>query len=547
MPSFPSVFLPGNFVQPQGGAGSPVKRLSYLQLKALRDAVGGGDIVARTPDPQARRYEFKNFLQQGIEKYAQDVPLSNIPHLAQYKEIVEGLIYGHVKLNPVDLRTFNMAIPDHLRYMGVLQNREGSVIGGTDPDILVFTASNAAEADFSALELLNNKVRHSEVGIRALELLRGFKETIVRADLWDPGKILWIQLLDRLFFSGPPRGPVNFDELLSGWKQIGPVMLRVTLAAGEQQYRSFYLPVYEKDYRQNSLVALSGAVAQEENALLLTVNHQPAGKIIWPTADAVGDQDLSLLGAGNLEPRQVADPIDIRVNYSDLRQLLHPVVYSVLQEPNPLNMVARKSPFSYPDVIRIPVQYEGLLAIQAFRGDANNEFGARFLERVRGKNLTTFPSMPAGENSPRLVQSEGNSYFVDLNHGQLAYYVEAYSDQTVEELSLLGYALWLIFDKTAELSANNSAMMVDGKTALEFNGVRFETGLDLVCRWPAFNEKIASLQRFAGLLGKDEICPLFRAAGRQWLTKGFDQAVQPHTAHPSPVTLGDRRWFVDNY
>ncbi|MBM3236831.1 hypothetical protein FJZ31_11120 [Candidatus Poribacteria bacterium] len=528
------VFLPGMVVQPGGGEGSPVKRLTYEQLKALPNVIGGGDIIARTPDPQARRYEFKHLLLEG-----------KISSLLQFRALVEGLIYGHARLKLYDLRVFNMAVPDHLRYLGVLLNQQGRVLGGTDPDILLFSAADVVVGDINALEGENTATRDTDVGIRARELLRGFKEKLSSQGLWQPGQILWMELLDRLFFADSHITEVNLENLRIGWKQVGPITLRTSVAADRENYKSFYFPVYEEDYRRKSLIALSGDVTPIDNALRLTVSGHPAGEILMPSP--IGDQDILSLGAGNIEPQEVPEEVRIHINYEQLRHHIQNIVNPLLQRSARASYhIARESPFSYPDVIRIPVQYDGFIAIEGFKGHTTGCFGERFIERMRGKGVLDPPSLPDGNVPPCLIESGDNRYFVDAQQEEPVYYVESYGGTQVEELTLLGYILWCIFDKRATVTDDYLVMMAE-RQILRFTGLRFEPSTRVQIEWPNFRDKAATLQRFAGVLEKGDVPVLFREVSEQWL-KEYEEEIVPQTSSPSLIEIGPSyKWYVDNF
>src|SRR6266404_6103746 len=128
---FPVTFLPGNLVQPNPdpNAGFSIKRMSYAQLQELSSEVGATDFKSRTPDPQARRYEFKHFLLDDLERLQGGGQLAQLTSLSELKTLIEGLIYGHLALKIYDLRTFSFNVPDHLRYMGILSDRQGRVFG----------------------------------------------------------------------------------------------------------------------------------------------------------------------------------------------------------------------------------------------------------------------------------------------------------------------------------------------------------------------------------------------------------------------------------
>jgi hypothetical protein len=542
---YPVVFLPGNVVQPQAGTGQGmfVRRLELLELSRLSDVVGGGDIVARTPDPQARRFEYKKFLLRDIAKHDQGEPLHPTSNLAQFMALVEGLVYGHLTLKTYDLHEFNFTVPAPLRYLTVLSTKLGRVLGGTDPEVLVFSAANAA--DFSDLELANNQVRDVD-GVHARELLRGFKENLQTRGLWHPDHILWMRLLDRLFFRDPQIAPVNLDTLRNGWRQVGPVTLRTNVNAGSAQYHSLYLPVYESGYRDKALRALSGVVAPTTGSLQLMVNNQAVGKILMPHPGAAGIQSPIQRGAGNLELQDVADAAPIRINYDQLRPHLQSLVTSLRTVPNPVQHVAQDSPFEYPDAIRIPIQYDGFIALDGLRGTSTGGFSQRFIERMKGKRIINVSPLSDGDMPPCVIHNQTIHCFADTRQDSVTFYVEEYQSVMVEELRLLGYILWSVFDKSAEVDEAQKSVVMRGKAVLDFSGDRLEIKTNLQCEWPNPRVKAATLQRLVGVLADNQVPLVFRECVNHWISAGFNHQIQPLISTPSPINIGPYRWFINN-
>jgi hypothetical protein len=408
-------------------------------------------------------------------------------------------------------------------------------LGGTDPDVLVFSAANAV--DFSDLEVANSQVRELD-GVHARELLRGFKENLQTRGLWHPDHILWMRLLDRLFFYDPPMAPVNLDILKNGWRQVGPVTLKINVNAGSAQYRPFYLPVYENDYRDRALRALSGVVVPATESLQLMVDNQVVGKILMPHPSAAG--------AGNLVLEERIDSIPIKINYDQLRPHLRSLVTPLRTVPNPVQQVAHDSPFEYPDAIRIPIQYDGFIGLDGLRGTSTGGFSQRFIERMRGRRIMNIGPLSEGDIPPCLIRNTSIHCFADTHQDNVTFYVEDYQGIAVEELRLLGYILWSVFDKSAEVDETQKTVVMRGRVVLDFSGDRFEIKTNLQCEWPNPRVKAATLQRLVGVLADNQVPLLFRECVNYWVNTGFSHPIQPLVSTPSPINLGPYRWFINN-
>jgi hypothetical protein len=540
MAKFPVVFLPGSVVQPSAGEANPIKQLTYPQLRALRDSIGGGNINARTPDPQARQIEFKNFLEEGLKRFDQQIPLNDIIHLSQFFALVEGLIFGHLRLKIFDLRVFKFAIPDHLRYMGVLSNHQGHILAGTDPETLFFSASNASPQSFLELQSANTNSRNTNVGVNARRLLHLFKQKL--QSVWQPDRVLWMRLLDRLFALGDQQAPIETAGLLEGWKQIGPVTLRINTAAEEVNFRPFYLPVYQENFRTRTLSALSGDVVPVDGGLHLIVDSLPVGRVLLPKPERVGNQELLSLGAGTIET-QDGTPISISVNYAQLRSRIQGIVHEAIGDtPHAVNDIVNIAPFEYPDVVRLPAQYDGFVALEQLRLGTAGKFSDRFLSQMKGRALLEAPTSSGVGSS--LIREVNGYYFVESNQLGTAFYVEMFHGVRVAELTTLGYILWSIFDKQAVVNTENS-VSINYVPVLNFTGFRFDISENIEPAWPDYESKAATLQRLKGTL--DTQTGLFKVAVLEWLDRGYHRDIAAQRSNPRSVTIGRREWYIDNY
>lgn len=543
---FPTAFLPGDFIQPGNdpNAGFGIRKLNRAQLVRLSEAIGAAEFKSRTPDPQARRYEFKRFLSDDLDRLEEKEPLDRLRALSELKTLVEGVIYGHLSIKMYDLCTFSFNVSVQLRYMGVLMDRQGRAFGGTDPETLFF--SSATPADYSDLQKNNNLARPSGDGAR--QLLLAFKQSFERKNQWDPDHILWMKALDRLFFDADDHQNESVDirALRSGWRQIGPVNLRTTVTAGDSQYSSHYLPVYETDYLAQALVALSGNVAKTDDALLLSVNQVPVGRIVMPQPGTVAGADALALGAGNLHIEPSSVKTTPRINYEQLAPKLSGILPIIRGNPDPLPRIAQERPFDYPDVIRIPVQQDGFVALMYLNRTGNSGFSQHFLDQMRGYGSLEGLSIPDRQQPPCLVKTADANFFVDSNNTGGAFYVEEFSGREVNELKLLGYILWSVFDNVATISNGGAEVTINGSTVLTYTGERFEIAAGLQGQWPNERAKAATLQRFQGLLqNHSNLNPLFSAAAKRWLETGFSQTTfQAVQANHTQVTIGQYKWFT---
>lgn len=544
---FPLTYLPGTVIETNVDPeeGFSIRSLSFNELEKLSEIVGGGDLSSRTPDPQARRFEFKRFLLNDLNKFDAGEPLDNLQALNQFQALTEGLIYGHLSLKIYDLRACNFNVPSHLRYLGVLTDHQGRVFGGTDPDTLFFSSAYSADYD----DLNHNNSRTRPIGDGAKQLLLALKQNMEAKDLWDSNHILWMRVLDLLFFRNfnLPARRIDLYQLRSGWRQIGPITLQTSVAAGEEQYSNYYLPVYEEGYLNKALVALSGDVTPVENALQLTVKNTPAGKIAFPSPSNVAGADSILLGAGNLNVEAVPEQIPIRVNYEQLTPKIQNILGMLRASPRALQLASEESPFSFPDVIRIPIQHDGFIALEGFNGRTGTAFSQRFLEKMRGTGRLRPLSLPTDKTPPCLIQNPNDRFFVDDRNGSHIYYVETFGGQQIEELQLLGYVLWNIFDNQAEILTDHNLVRIGGKRALFYIGERFEIDNELQCEWPNPRARAATLQRFKGLLEIPGLEPLFVEAAKHWLDLGFRDPIVPLRTPHQPIRIGPYSWFTNSF
>jgi hypothetical protein len=243
----------------------------------------------------------------------------------------------------------------------------------------------------------------------------------------------------------------------------------------------------------------------------------------------------------------MVEEISPRINYELLRPHLQRLVTSLRAVPNPVQHVALDAPFDFPDAIRIPIQHDGFIALDGLRGTSSAGYSERFIQRMKGKRVLAINPLQEGDMPPCLVRSQTIHCFADNHQGGIAFYVEEYQGEKVEELRLLGYILWSIFDKSAEVDDDQKVVVMRGKRILDFSGDRFEIKTNLQCEWPNQRVKAATLQRLVGVLNNTQVPALFRQSIVHWIeTGGFTQPIQPLVSTPSPINLGSYRWFVNN-
>lgn len=537
----PMVFLPGNVVTPAPAPGQLVKSLSYQQLVGLRDEVAES-LNSRTPDPQARRYEFKHRLLVGLERLRKHQNINDIEELVQFKAMVEGVLYGHLRLKIFDLRDCNFSVPEHWRYLGTLIDNRGDVFGGTDPEMLFFGAAD--QPSFDNLNRLNSGTRPTAAGTRARALLAEFKNSL--ANIWAPDQILWMELLDRLFFGNVNVGG-SYSDLAQDWKQVGPIHLRLSTGNNSPNYGYLYFPVFEAGYRQRAIIALSGTVTKTDDELHLGIDSYPAAKVLNPLPGAAANQDPVWLGAGSIElitPPPPA-PASVEINYEELAPYIHNLLNVLNSQPQAAHFDPIKTPFRFPDLVRIPAQHDGFVFSQWVNGAPMGEFSRGFISIMRGRGVHIRPMIDAGLTPPCLVNQGGNLYFVDSQGGARAFYFETYQNILCEELSRLGYVLWLIYSKAATVDSQGRVINQQGQTLMHYTGSRYELDPSLRCEWPQRVKRVADLQRFWGAASLNPATDLFRVAASEWLKRASWSSIPAQSSNPQPITIGPHRWFTD--
>jgi hypothetical protein len=333
--------------------------------------------------------------------------------------------------------------------------------------------------------------------------------------------------------------------LLGGWRQVGPVTLRTSVAQGTDHFSSLYLPVFVAGYRRRAIRALSGSFEPQAESVDLKVNGYPAGKIHMPSPGGVQGANAISLGAGNLTLIDGAENVDgpVDIGYDQLTPLIPSVTRMLEGDPNPVDRVDRQAPFNFPDVLRIPLQADGFVALHKLRGGADETFSQRFLQRMRGAGAVGPPVLPQGQQAPCLVQDANQDFFVGTDQSGHLFYIERFRGCLVEELSLLGCILWKVFSGEAEVHGETVRETATQFVLLSFSGRRLEMDSSVRPDWPSVREKMATLQRLAGAIAGQGVHPLFHVAVERWLSN-VGENIAPMSGPMRQMQIGQYVWYT---
>jgi hypothetical protein len=503
--------------------------LRLSNLDALIKKFAAGEAV-NMPDPQARRFQFKITLEEALQLYRQNPVASKweaIDALAQFTALLEGVIFGVLKIRLYDLGDFGFQSSPERRILGVLVDDQGNVYGGTDPETLFFPAPESWNGPQGVLRQLANTnagVRNTRAGETARALLRKFFDTFSHQE-----RPPWLRAIDEYSQLYQPPSQVDQANLRDAWKQVGPVELRLN----DRTVDARYIPVYESDFLKKATYALSGSFIQRDHEIYLEIQaaqgNRRVGIIHYPRA--VSGLTARMFGAGQVVilPANNAGPGNqpTRINYDELYQYCQALVIEM--RPDAASVMA--NPFRYPDVIRLAFEHDGFLAEYFLNNKkVNEELGERFIDSVRGQGVN---------KSPLNGQQPGDHYITD---GSIVY-VETYQQKTIRELSLLGKALWMIFVGDAtEVIGRNIFNDRQGNVVLEFNGRRFIPGPKVDLQPPDQRNYAADLRGLVHYINRQDTDQLFKEATRCWL--GY-LGLQPAAANCEryPQEIASKRWW----
>lgn len=507
-----TVFLPAGIHNPAGSDN--IDRKPLTNFHALIQRYQGADEGVNMPDPQARRYQFVNLLEQALSRYIQrQTPNKEMWNadatLSQFMALLEGVIFGKLHIKLFDLSEFGFVSAPDRRVLGVLIDDAGNVHGGTDPDTLFFPSPDVWQDQNALLKRLsdeNGPHREREEGILARSLIKKFRDSF---DI-SVHKPLWYRALDEYLRLFTPPNLVDEFKLKEGWKQCGPITLRMPTKSVEEKY----IPVYENKFTSLATSALSGNFAHQDNFIRLEVHNQEMGAIYYPQSVRAGLSQKQM-GAGLINLSSSAgNSINAfeKIRYSELHQQCQGLIYSV----NPSFHDIQIHPYNYPDAVRLPFLQDGFVAEYLLHGGVENgRYSRRFLDMMRGRGIALPPTPTPGHSYPHGIKN-GDHYFVDVDG---IIYVEKYQGKEVKELSLLGQALWMIFIGEVKKLQNTEDRFHDksGNLVLECIGKRYLTGQLLTLEQPNEALKAADLRGISYYKAHENISELFREAIDTWL------------------------------
>jgi hypothetical protein len=345
-------------------------------------------------------------------------------------------------------------------------------------------------------------------------------------------------MIDEYLHQYDPPHDVDVSRLYGGWKQVGPIQLRMT----QNQVEERYLPVYEPNFMNGAAFALGGEFAPRDGDIQLKVNNTEAGRISYPEIARAG-LSLRLMGAGAISlaagsrlPTAQKSP---QINYAQLRHFCDALLGdgTVLTD----NDSVQSDPFKYPDVIRVPFQQDGQLADYLLNVGGDGRYGVKFLEIARGARVSAVPGLSSGQEPPVAVSgANGTYYFVDQNR---ATYVERYEGRDIKELSLLGQALWYIFiGEATEVPERELFIDARGSVVLEYGGSRLTPGNQITLTQPDPQVRAVDLRCLAWRLNQPEGNPLLCEAAKAWLAY-FALKPPPGECVRLQFEVGGRKWW----
>jgi hypothetical protein len=542
------ILLPTEICKGTDERGLALIPITREQLGGLV-AFFGGSVVSAMPNLQARRYETAQALQDDLRNVATG-NWADLPALVEFEALLEGLVFGVLHLRVVDLLALGFLTTRSERYMALLSDRTGEVVGATDPECLVFRPADCKEDNWRQLLADTATIRNRPEGMCARALLNRFKRNLI--PFWQPQTVLWMRALDAYLDHRKLADEPNESTLRSGWKQTGPLLLRDNHSDKERFARCFF-PVYQKGYLQKARTALGGTyVADRENhRVLLKVGAQECGWIRAPRMAGVPDESSLLLGEGTLEIAENApERSDAQPDYGQLRGCVQSLCGVInFSDPGILDRVTREEPHSFPDIVRVPLLLDGWAAVHNLRPmQGARPFGSAFAQRASEAGLQQVPTAPAGLQSGILVKEPDSLYFVEVVGGQPIFYVERYKSIESGELLLLAEVLWLLFSGQARVEGDR--VMKGEATILAMEQERLEPRLGLTCT--VFDSNLANrplpflFQMWAVACSSAD---LLRAAVARWFEVTNSNLQLPAAPGPlkdfrgSRVALGRYQWY----
>jgi hypothetical protein len=534
-----TVFLPGGVEDAEGGIQT-IARKPLGNLDGLIQKYAGVVEAINMPTPEARRFQFEITLEQALADYLRDQSRPKAKYdssepLAQFTALLEGVILGTLQIKLFDLESYGFKTSPERRILGVLMDKYGEIYGGTAPETLVFPAPGSWDSKTGALRRLshdNVTKRDEQAGQFARQLLQKF-----RASFLDGNRSLWMRAIDEyLHVYPPPDTNVNEQTLNSGWKQAGPIQLRMP----DKSIDARYLPVFEADFASRATNALSGEFTYRDNEIHLKTGNSEVGRIFYPETVSRG-LTLRLMGAGsiNILPSAAAS-VSTKVNYDKLQDRCQALIGDTMARVNRTNVA--DNPFKYPDVIRLPFERDGIIAEHYLTGGKDDEkYGRQFLNAARGSAMSSLPRLPDQKSAPALVvEDQTTRYFVDQNE---IIYVERYEGVEIGELRLLGQALWSIFiGEGTEVQSKRIFVDGGGKVLLEYDSHRLMPGSDLVLTQPDPHLKAADLRCLAHKIAQAATDGLFKEAVTSWLNH-FSLNPVAGVCDRVQINIGGKNWW----
>jgi hypothetical protein len=237
------------------------------------------------------------------------------------------------------------------------------------------------------------------------------------------------------------------------------------------------LPVYSEEFAANFLKTLMGTFKRENGSIGIYSQQRKTGEISMPLVKPQSG-DLILAGAGtvvSLNPLSDNGPSAGKIrlkrenNEDGLFDLLQDLYTDLGNENHKLYKsfgnnveLIKERPFFYPDVFRVVVARLG----EAAGPEADVSYSEH---AYRLAFEPESPGLPLANEITDLTRGYLVPFQDANGRTRRAFYIDEYRGTKVNDILALGWALWMFFDRKAELRDNRLKLSDDLRELLTFS------------------------------------------------------------------------------
>jgi hypothetical protein len=484
------------------------------QMSELADSlpVPSHDVVS--PDPLGMRSDFRARLEANLDA-------GQGPALEDFSLLIEGIVYGLLRPKTYDLADYSLggsrATDKYLTVLLFKAHPQGNetCAGSFAPETLVCPAPAWREREELEQKVLEYRNRND--GVAARGLLAAFLATYGGANL------VWMRAVTTILGRNPGHDPGEANQ-----RNIGAIYLRIS---GNADPIRVFLPVYRSGYAEDLLRRLCSDTVIE-NGDQLDFLHQ--GRIVC-SLSRIAHREPALFGCGSeRDVAAVPGPTAIQLTETVLDRLAE-ISNEYLKAGAPA-----KPRFELPDCLRYFFWKFGSAAEYMLRPGA-------YLYSLNALSLISAP-WPHETNSTDGMYHDTTGqtvFYVEPAGTGHAYYIESYRGTQIQELSTVGYVLWLIFCKEARWDDTRSEAVYSGMPVLGVRNGRLWIASGLIARQPDFQRKALEVISFVACAEKPPQPSLFNVAAKTYLGSQYlnFQHGMAHQNDIEPIKIGGRQWY----